>query len=169
MVDKGTKKKPDLQVIGTGSKAFRELFGEIKDARYSIYDGMTKLSNLARKNQFLDDIMTKNDELIAAGKRGFFYTDRVKAMRALPNNEIVNLDQYLAPMFKDGILVNRLKGMYTTKDIAEGIANAQNVSNFFRGERLGAIPAEKGVTWMYRNLILYPKQDHRLLKQFCHP
>ena len=169
MVDKGTKKKPDLQVIGTGSKAFRELFGEIKDARYSIYDGMTKLSNLARKNQFLDDIMTKNDELIAAGKRGFFYTDRVKAMRALPNNEIVNLDQYLSPMFKDGILVNRLKGMYTTKDIAEGIANAQNVSNFFRGERLGAIPAEKGVTWMYRNLILYPKAGSQIAKTVLSP
>ena len=169
MLNKGTAKKPDMQTIGTGSKAFRELFGEIKDARYSIYEGMTKLSNLARKNQFLDDIMTKNDELIAAGKGGYFHTDRMKAMRALPNNEIVPLDKYLAPMFKDGILVNRLKGMFTTKDIAEGIANAQNVSSFFRGERLGATPAEKGITWMYRNLILYPKAGSQIAKTVLSP
>ena len=168
-VNKGTAKKPDIQTIGTGSKAFRELFGEIKDARYSIYDGMTKLSNLARKNQFIEDLVTKNDELIAAGKQGYFHTDRVKAMRALPNNEIVPLDKYLAPMFKDGILVNRLKGMYTTKDIAEGIANAQNVSSFFRGERLGATPAEKGITWMYRNLILYPKAGSQIAKTVLSP
>jgi hypothetical protein len=169
MVNKGTKKKPDMQTIGTGSRAFRELFGEIKDARYSIYNGMTKLSNLARKNQFLDDIMTKNDELLEAGKQGFFHTDRVKAMKALPNNEIVSLDKYLAPMFKDGILVNRLKGMFTTKDIAEGIANAQNVSNFFRGERLGATAAEKGITWAYRNLILYPKGLSQITKTVLSP
>ena len=90
-------------------------------------------------------------------------------MKNLPNNEIVPLDKYLAPMFKDGILVNRLKGMFTTKDIAEGIANAQNVSNFFRGERLGATPAEKGITWMYRNLLLYPKGLSQISKTVLSP
>ena len=57
IVNKGSKKKPDMQVIGAGSKAFRELFGEVKDARYSIYEGMSKLSDLARRNQFIDDLV----------------------------------------------------------------------------------------------------------------
>ena len=34
----------ELKVIGKGSKVFRELFGEIEDARYSIYEGVNRLS-----------------------------------------------------------------------------------------------------------------------------
>ena len=37
------------RVIGRGSKVFRELFGEIQDPRYSIFNAMTKLSAMARK------------------------------------------------------------------------------------------------------------------------
>ena len=169
MVNKGSRKKPDLQVIGKGSKAFRELFGEVKDARYSIYEGMTKLSNLARRNQFIDDLVNADDALKAKEEGGIFFSNRIDAMKNLPNNEIVPLDKYMAPLFKDGVLVNRLKGMFTTKDIGEGIANAQNVSNFFRGERVGATPAEKGITWMYRNLLLYPKGISQITKTVLSP
>jgi len=176
ILNKGSKKKPDMQVIGSGSKAFRELFGEVKDARYSIYEGMTKLSNLARRNQFIDDLVNADDVMKAkvttqtpTGQRGIFFSNRMDAMRNLPNNEIVPLDQYMAHLFRDGVLVNRLKGMFTTKDIAEGIANAQNVSSFFRGERQGASAAEKGITWMYRNLLLYPKGLSQITKTVLSP
>jgi hypothetical protein len=151
--DRGAK----ADVIGKGSKVFRELFGEIEDPRYSIYNAMTKLSGVARKNQLLADLVKQNDSAIAAGKRGFFYSDRTQAIKNLPNNEIVDLDSYLSPMMKDGNLVNPLKGYYTTKDIAEGLGNANNLQKLLRGERAGANLPEKGVTWMYRNLLLYPK------------
>ena len=56
-----TKELPDgsqeLKVIGKGSKAFRELFGEIEDARFSIYEGINRLSTIARKNQLFDEIL----------------------------------------------------------------------------------------------------------------
>jgi hypothetical protein len=31
----------ELKVIGKGSKAFRELFGEVNDVRRSIYEGIS--------------------------------------------------------------------------------------------------------------------------------
>ena len=176
IVNKGSKKKPDMQVIGAGSKAFRELFGEVKDARYSIYEGMSKLSDIARRNQFIDDLVTADDAMKAkitaqtpVGQKGIFFSNRMDAMKNLPNNEIVPLDKYMAPLFRDGVLVNRLKGMFTTKDIAEGIGNSQSISALMRGERVGATPAEKGLSWLYRNAILYPKGLSQISKTVLSP
>ena len=67
-------------------------------------------------------------------------------------------------IMKGGKVVNPLKGYYTTKDIAEGIGNANNVSAFFRGERKGATLPEKFITYGYRNLILLPKGLSQLAK-----
>ena len=39
----------------------------------------------------------------------------------LPNQEIVELDEFLDPFMKSGKIVNPLKGTFTSKDIAEGI------------------------------------------------
>ena len=62
-----TKELPDgsqeLKVIGKGSKIFRELFGEIEDARYSIYEGINRLSMIARKNQLFDEILDVDQRL----------------------------------------------------------------------------------------------------------
>ena len=151
-------------VIGQGSKAFRELFGKIEDPRYSIYNGMTKISAMARKNQLFGEITQMNDDLIKQGKRGFFFDDELKAARALPNQDIVKLDSYLDPLVKDGNLVNPLKGYYTTKSIAEGLGNADKVSKLVRGEREGANIAERGISWLWRNLLLYPKGISQISK-----
>ena len=45
----------EIQVIGKGSKVFRELFGKIKDPRHSIFEGTNRLSGIARKNQLFDE------------------------------------------------------------------------------------------------------------------
>ena len=78
-----TKELPDgsqeLKVIGKGSKVFRELFGEIEDARYSIYEGVNRLSMIARKNQLFDEILDVDQRLkdaatfsTAPGSKRFF-------------------------------------------------------------------------------------------------
>ena len=46
----------DLKVIGRGSKAFRELFGEVNDVRRSIFEGVSKLSTVARRNEMYEEM-----------------------------------------------------------------------------------------------------------------
>jgi hypothetical protein len=169
VVKSGKFAKGDTEtVIGPGSKAFRELFGTVEDARYSIYNGMARLSSIARKNQLMDDILDTDEALKAEGKNGFFYTSPLEAQRALPNNPIVALDDY-PEIFKGGNLVNRLKGYYTTKDIADGLLNAQKVSDLFRGEAAAVNPFLSGIAWGYRNLILYPKGVSQVAKTVLSP
>ena len=148
------------RVIGRGSKVFRELFGEIQDPRYSVFNAMTKLSAMARKTQFFGDLL-KSNNAIAKDQRKFFYGNKNDAIKNLPNQEIVLLDDYLKDV--PGV-INPLKGSFTSKDIAEGIGNSNNVSAFFRGEREGASLPEKIITFGYRNMILFPKGISQLAK-----
>jgi hypothetical protein len=168
-----TKELPDgskeLQVIGKGSKVFRELFGEIEDARYSIFEGMNRLSSIARKNQLFDEILDVDEAMKAKavastvpGQRGFFFSSPLEARRALPNNEIVKIDPYVEEYFKDGVLINRLKGMYTTKDIAESFGNASRASQWLRGDSPNI--ASRTASWAYRNLFLTPKAGSQYAK-----
>ena len=169
VVEKDISGETISEVIGPGSKIFRDLFGEIKDPRYSIYNAMTKLSGVARKNQLFDELATKNDELISQGQRGFFYTNPKEAQNALPYQDIVALDDYLLPFFKGEYAINPLQGTYTSKAIAEGLANSQNFTKFLRGERVGATLPEKGIAWMYRNLVLFPKAASQIAKTVLSP
>ena len=162
----GTK---ELKVLGKGSKAFRELFGEIEDARYSIFEGMGRLGTIARKNQLFDEILDVDDAMKAAaksdtppGQRGFFFGSPMDARRALPNSEIVKIDPYVQEFFKDGVLINRLQGSYTTKEIAESFSNSAKVSEFMRGESGGALG--QTASWLWRNLFLTPKAGSQFAK-----
>ena len=168
-----TKELPDgskeLKVVGKGSKIFRELFGEIEDARYSIFEGMNRLGTIARKNQLFDEILDVDEALKAAatkttapGSRGFFFSSPLEARRALPNQEIVKIDPYVQEFFQDGVLVNRLSGMYTTKDIAEAFGNASRTSQWLRGE--GGNAFTRTAAWAYRNLYLTPKAGSQYAK-----
>jgi len=161
-----TKELPDgskeLKVIGKGSKVFRELFGEIEDARYSIYEGVNRLSKIARKNQLFDEILDVDQKLKDAatlatppGSRGFFFANPLDARKALPNTEIVKIDDYVKEYFTDGVLINRLQGQHTSKEIAEAFSNAAKVSEWMRGERGNF--AARTASGAYRNLFLTPK------------
>ena len=174
-------KKVD-EVIGEGSKIFRDLFGKMEDPRFAIYNGMTKLSGVARRNQLLEDL-AKRDEAVKAiaggleeapaGERGFFFTadevKNLKAERALPNQEIVLLDDYLAPFFKDEYAVNPLQGLYTSKAIAEALGDSSRAFKFLFEPRPGATGAEKFATWGYRNLVLFPKGAAQVAKTILSP
>ena len=167
----GTK---EIKVVGRGSKAFRELFGEIEDARYSIFEGMNRLGVIARKNQVFDEILDIDEAMKAKstvdtppGQRGFFFESPMMARRALPNNEIVKIDPYVAEYFKDGVLVNRLQGMYTTKDIAEAFGSAGRISNFMQKE--AKTKFGEYASWGWRNLFLTPKAGAQFAKTVLSP
>ena len=162
----GTK---ELKVVGKGSKAFRELFGEVEDARHSIFQGINDLSIIARKNQLFDEILDVDEAMKAKvkpdtppGQRGFFFDSPIAARNALPNNEIVKIDPYVSELFKDGVLINRLQGTYTTKDIAESFSNAAKISQFMRGESGGKLG--EYASWAWRNLFLTPKAFSQFAK-----
>ena len=162
--------KKEIQVIGKGSKAFRELFGEINDVRHSIFEGMNRLSVVARKNQLFDEILDADDAMKAVakadtplGQRGFFHSTPLAARRAFgPNPEIVKMDDYVKEYFKDGVLVNRLSNTYTTREIAESFTNVSKVQDFMRGETGGALG--KSFSWAWRNLLLTPKAGAQYAK-----
>ena len=165
LVDKGSLGK--IQ-IGKGSKVFRELFGELQDPRYSIFNAMTNLSSIARTKGYLGEIAAKNDAAIKAGQRGFFWASEAEA-KAATNRvaDVVPLNPIMSRMTKEGNLTNPLADMWTTKEIAAGIQNMNNMQTgftaFVRG-REGATTAENVASWMYRSLLLLPKGLSQIAK-----
>jgi len=165
LVDKGALGK--IQ-IGKGSKVFRELFGELQDPRYSIFNAMTNLSSIARTKGYLGEIVAKNDAAIKAGQRGFFWGSEAEA-KAATNRvaDVVPLNPIMSRMTKEGNLTNPLADMWTTKEIAAGIENMNNMQTgftaFVRG-REGATTAENVASWMYRSLLLLPKGLSQIAK-----
>ena len=166
-----SKTKSFDKAVGKGSKVFRELFGEIEDPRYSIFNAMTNLSAVARTSTYLDDINQQNIKTQQAGGRGFFWDSEEIAKRAVnsPNTgiEIVSLDSVIQKLPGGNTLANPLAGKHTTKEIADAIRNINDIGSgltqVIRG-REGANPAEKAVTWFYRNLLLFPKGISQLAK-----
>ena len=165
LVDKGSLGK--IQ-IGKGSKVFRELFGELQDPRYSIFNAMTNLSSIARTKGYLGEIAAKNNAAIKAGQRGFFWGSEAEA-KAATNRvaDVVPLNPIMSRMTKEGNLTNPLADMWTTKEIAAGIENMNNMQTgftaFVRG-REGASTAENVASWMYRSLLLLPKGLSQIAK-----
>ena len=165
------KTKSFEKAIGKGSKVFRELFGEIQDPRYSIFNAMTNLSAVARTASYFDDISLQNRQVQEAGGRGFFWETEDLAKQAVnsPNTgiEIVSIDTVTQKLPGGNTLVSPLAGKFTTKEIADGIKNINDIgaglTQVIRG-REGANPAEKAATWFYRNLLLFPKGVSQLAK-----
>ena len=159
------------KAVGKGSKVFRQLFGEIEDPRYSVFNAITNLSAVARTATYLDDIAKKNADVQAAGGRGFFWADEAVAKQAVNSPqtgiEIVDLYEDVIKQLPGNKVIVSSVPRYTTKEIAEGIKNANNIgtglTSIIRG-RQGANPAEKAVTWFYRNLLLFPKAISQLAK-----
>ena len=78
-------------------------------------------------------------------------------------DKIVKLDDKLSGLadFRAGRLSNPLGPKYTTEAIADGLAKANGLTEGYfiqavRG-REGATSAEKGASFLYRNLLLLPK------------
>ena len=161
---------------GKGSKVLRELFGEIQDPRYSIFNATTTLSAMGRMTNYLDDLLKTNKSIQAAGERGAFWGSRQEAMKATNNvlkpDDIVSLDPLMARLtnFKDEVgtqLLNPLKGMYTTRAIRNALENANGITGGLAGVvrgRKDASSAEQMTMWLYRNMLLIPKATAQLAK-----
>jgi hypothetical protein len=165
------KTKSFEKAKGRGSKVFRELFGEIQDPRYSIFNAMTNLSSVARTATYFEDVAAQNTKVQQAGGRGFFWDseDLGKAAVQSPSTgiQIVKLNEVLEKLPGSNSITTPLSTKWTTKEIADGIKNANDVgaslTSVIRG-REGANPAEKAATWFYRNLLLFPKGISQMAK-----
>ena len=161
---------PATEIVGKGSKVFRELFGEVDDARQSIFNGIGLLSNLARRSEFIDDVLKANDKALETGTRKLFYADKNEAIKQLGAgglNKIVALDDVLDDMFKDGVLVNRLKNLHTTEEIANAFQVNNSISKFFVGPY--DTKFSKGMSDAYKYLFLYPKAGAQVAKTVLSP
>ena len=114
-----SKKKTFEGIPGRGSKVFRELFGEIQDPRYSIFNAMTNLSSVARTATYLDDINQQNAKVQQAGGRGFFWDSEDIAKEAVQSPttgiQIVPLDSVVQKLPGGNSIANPLACKYTTK------------------------------------------------------
>ena len=159
---------------GVPPTAIRELLGEISDPRYSIFNAMTNLSSVGRTANYLKDIAAKNIEVQQAGKRGFFWATKDAAENAVQSSktgiEIVDITKdvgFLKKLPGGEKIINPLsETKFTTREINEAIKNINNVAGglqgFVRGEdQEGAAAA---VSWVYRNLLLFPKGISQLAK-----
>jgi len=160
-----------IERTGAPPPVIKKLLGEMKDPRYSMFNAITELSGLARSSAMFKEMFDTNVAAQAQGARGSFW-DSIEAAKAATNNQakIVKVDNALAGMgeFKSGRISNPLGGMFTTSDTAEALKRMNGITEgyltqFVRG-REGATSAEKGASFLYRNLLLFPKATAQLAK-----
>ena len=152
-------------------RALRELFGEIKDPRFTLFNGITNLSGLARTSAYLAEVQAKNADVQSKGGRGFFWERAEEAGDKLNARElgidIVPMREVLGEIDATKNLINPLADTYTTREIAEGIKAANDVmgalQGFVRGDKK-MTGAEKAASWFYRNLLLFPKGISQMAK-----
>ena len=158
---------------GKGSKVIRDLFGEIRDPRYSIFNAMTNLSSAARTASFFDDVATQNKAVQAQGGRGAFWASEELAKQGVRSNQtgiqVVKVGDYLTEGKYPGIkyVDNEILNSYTTKEIAEGMLHANDVPRGLAGAirgRESASTAENAATYLYRTLLLAPKAASQMAK-----
>ena len=161
---------------GVPVKEVRKLLGEMKDPRYSVFNAITQLSGMARNSAMLKQMVDQNDVIQAQGGVGSFWNTLEEA-RAATNGvvEIVEIGgkkskDRLSDLaeFKAGQIANPLQGKFTTRPIAEALEKANGLTEGYftaavRG-REGATAAEKGASFLYRNLLLFPKAASQLAK-----
>jgi hypothetical protein len=160
-----------IERTGAPPQVIKKLLGEMKDPRYSMFNAITELSGIARSSAMFKEMFDTNAAAQAQGSRGSFW-DSIEAAKAATNNQakIVKVDNALAGMaeFKAGKASNPLGGMFTTADTAEALKRMNGLTEgaftaAVRG-REGANVAEKGASFLYRNLLLFPKATAQLAK-----
>jgi len=160
-----------IERTGAPPAVIRKLLGEMKDPRYSMFNAITELSGLARSSAMFKEMFDTNAAAQLQGSRGSFW-DSIEAAKAATNNQakIVKVDDALAGLteFKSGRVSNPLGGKYTTADTAEALKRMNGLTEgaftaAVRG-REGASGTEKTASFLYRNLLLFPKATAQLAK-----
>jgi len=155
----GQVKDPEIKEV------FNRLLGKQYDPMQTMIGGMAKLSILARRNIFFDDLMKKNDELIAAGKKPLFVKTNEEAMGVwgAGGSRQIRVDQARTlaveskagasnPFQRDG------RPMYASNGVADALEQAS----------LG-LDGSGPLGRLYESLVLYPKATSQIAKTILSP
>jgi len=160
-----------IEKTGEPPAVIKKLLGEMSDPRYSIFNAITELSGMARTSAMFKEMFETNEAAQKLGERGSFWKSADEAKKATNNKaDIVKVGDELGGMsqFKAGNIENPLAPLYTTRDIADALKRANGLTEgYFTAAvkgREGATVAEKGASFLYRNLVLFPKATAQLAK-----
>ena len=155
--DLAGKNKVGLENFTDDAKqVFNELLGKIEDPMQTVLAGTGRLSLIARRNEFYNDLIKRSKEDITAGNKGFFYETEVDAINALgPNVKKVEID---ASRTIEAGITNPMNGMYAEKSVAEAIEQSAMVQR-----------DKEWYTQMYDSFILYPKATSQIAKTILSP
>ena len=141
-------------------KIFEKLLGKQQNPMQTILGGTAKLSMITRRNLFFQDLIKKNEELLAAGKKPMFTKTADEAMLAFGDDyQQIRIDQAktLSVAAKGGS-VNPLNELYTTSGMAKALEGTS--LSFDKAGPLGQL---------YQSLILYPKGLSQIAKTILSP
>ena len=136
-------------------KVFEKLLGKQQNPMQTILGGTAKLSMITRRNLFFQDLIKKNEELIAAGKKPMFVNSADEARLVFGDDyQQIRIDQAktLSVAAKGGS-VNPLNELYTTSGMAKALEGTS--LSFDKAGMLGQL---------YQSLVLYPKGLSQIAK-----
>ena len=145
-------------------RAFQRLFGQKRDLRNTIINTMTDLATLTAKDQFYNNILNLNNQLIKEGRPGIFYPTPTAARTGLRNiiggQDIITTKGGLnikSPIGED-YYTNPLNGKYTSKPYADAL----NFSEKILFDKLA-----KDI--VYQHFVLIPKGLTQISKTILGP
>ena len=141
-------------------KVFEKLLGKQNNPMQTILGGTAKLSMITRRNLFFQDLIKKNDELIAAGKKPMFAKSNDEARLIFGDDfEQIRIDQARSlDVAAKGGSINPLNELYTTPGMAKALEGTSLA--FDKAGMLGQL---------YQSLILYPKGLSQIAKTILSP
>jgi len=168
-LDKANDAKPkefvsmlDIQKGGP-REAIEELLGKQKNPMQTILGGTAKLSVIARRNTFFDNLIKKSDELEAAGKEPMFARSYDDAMK------------FFGDDFKKIEVIDPSGKLSISKGATNPFADAQNplyarpgVADALKQTSM-ATENNKFLAQMYESLVLYPKATSQIAKTILSP
>ena len=155
-------------------KVFDELFGKQKNPMQTMIGGMAKLSLITRRNLFYDDILKKNDEVIAnwtaavdkrsvpqpmfakseAEARAFFGDDFVRMDPVDPAQTLnVNIASQASNPFGDAT-----KPYFARQGVADAMMKTS-----------GVVESSGTLGRIYESFVLYPKATSQIAKTILSP
>jgi len=141
-------------------KVFENLLGKQANPMQTILGGTAKLSMITRRNLFFQDLIKKNDELIAAGKKPMFAKSNDEARLIFGDDfEQIRVDQAKTlDVAAKGGSINPLNELYTTPGMAKALEGTSLA--FDNAGMLGQL---------YQSLVLYPKGLSQVAKTILSP
>jgi len=168
----------------TDRKVFEDLLGKHKNPMQTILGGTAKLSMIVRRNVFFKNLMKKNEELVAAGKKPMFTQSEDEALSLFGDNykrvEVLDPAQTLhVGTSARGSKIKKVKDAVKAPTPASGATNpfSDPLQPWFATpgmadalKKTGMEVAEKGmIGQLYHSLLLYPKATSQIAKTILSP